>query len=123
MSAIIGNFYDNSSVDVSYRIEDFKLDAKRSFLVGTIVNELITNSMKYAFSGKKSGRLNLSLIKKKDDITLTVSDDGPGLPAGFDLNKASGFGLMLIRMLTEQLKGIFTIESRNGTVGVVEFSI
>jgi two-component sensor histidine kinase len=56
-------------------------------------------------------------------VTLTVADDGNGLPDGFAIDQTKGFGLMLVKMLSQQLKGNFTMKEDAGTRCKVEFDI
>ncbi|MFP4364881.1 MAG: PAS domain S-box protein [Spirochaetia bacterium] len=113
----------HSEQEISFEtsIDDIVLDIKKLFPVGTIVNELITNSIKYAFSEKDSGRITISLQKEDEEIVLTVQDNGKGLPPDFDIDKNEGFGLLLVKMFTEQLAGTITMKNENGTVSIVRF--
>ena len=56
-------------------------------------------------------------------MTLTIQDDGDGLPDGFDIDKTKGFGLTLVKMLSKQLDGSFSMENSRGTRCKVEFDI
>ena len=93
------------------------------FIIGIIINELLTNIMKYAFTDKDSGIIKITLKVNQDNVTLSMQDNGNGLPEGFDVDKQQGFGLMLIKMLSQQLEGRFTIESIDGTRSTLEFCI
>ncbi len=90
---------------------------------GLIVNELITNSLKYAFKdGTAGNRLTISL--KKDDtgmITIQVSDNGPGIPAGIDIEKTQTLGIRLIGLLTRQIRGTCRLDREGGTVWTIAF--
>ena len=101
-------------------IDDIQVDPSHLFPIGLIVNELMTNILKYAFSGKDSGGIEISMKAMKDEITLTIQDDGKGLPGGFDIDKSEGFGLHLIQMLSKQLGGIFTIGNHSGVRSVLK---
>ncbi len=79
--------------------------------------------MKYAFKGKVSGLIKVTLEKNEENITLIIQDDGNGLPDGFDLDTQTGFGLLLVKMLTKQFDGEFSIENHNGTRSVLKFRI
>jgi two-component sensor histidine kinase len=79
--------------------------------------------MKYAFSNKISGIIKISLSKAGNHVALTIQDDGNRLPAGFDINKTKGFGLTLVKMLSQQLGGSFSMEKRAGTRCKVEFDL
>ncbi|MCK5672859.1 MAG: sensor histidine kinase, partial [Spirochaetales bacterium] len=123
IDGIINLFPDAINTIVEKHIADFKLDPKRLVPVGIIVNELLTNVMKYAFNKKESGLIEISVQEDSGKITITIHDNGIGLPNGFDLNKQTGFGLMLVKMLSEQLEGTFTIENYKGTKSTLKFSI
>ena len=88
-----------------------------------IVNELLTDTMKYAFKGKAEGTLHIKLSKFQRKVTLTIQDNGNGLPKGFDITKSNGFGLTLVNILSEQLEGNFSIINNNGTKSTLEFEI
>jgi len=88
-----------------------RLDVEEAIYCGLIVNELVTNAIKYAFDGKK-GCIKISLNNDKDGILLEVSDNGKGLSPS---NKMS-FGQMMVESLaTEQLEGKLDIKVENGT--------
>jgi len=73
--------------------------------VGLIVNELATNSLKYAFSDGRGGTLAVTGGPDGADIVLVVKDDGPGLPIGVDFEDASTLGFVLVRSLARQVRG------------------
>ncbi|MBM9537824.1 histidine kinase dimerization/phosphoacceptor domain -containing protein [Desulfobulbus alkaliphilus] len=89
---------------------------------GLIVNELVTNALKYAFPegkprpGKGDCRILVRLHRDKDTYTLTVADNGIGWPAGFDWTKTRTLGMTLVRMLGQhQLGGRFIVDLEEGT--------
>ncbi len=107
---------------VETKIEDISLDAKLLSSLGIILNELITNSMKYAFTGNEGLiKVNASITGKS--ISLEYQDNGIGLPETATFENPSGFGLQLVRMLIEHLDGTIRIERGNGTKFVLEFSV
>jgi PAS domain S-box-containing protein len=120
---IVAIFSGNAKVTVDKQIADFQLDPKRLFPLGLIINELITNKMKYAFINKNAGKIKISLKNIKNHVTLTILDNGVGLPDGFDISESKGFGLMLVKMLSQQLGGSFSMEMRAGTRCTIEFDI
>jgi two-component sensor histidine kinase len=79
--------------------------------------------MKYAFINKNAGKIKISLKNIKNHVTLTILDNGVGLPDGFDISESKGFGLMLVKMLSQQLGGSFSMEMRAGTRCTIEFDI
>lgn len=121
--SIVALFPDKAKVKLDRQIADFHLDAKQLFPLGIIINELLTNIMKYAFINRKTGLIKISLTKADNHVTLAIQDNGIGLPAGFDINKAKGFGLTLVKMLSQQLAGTFSIKKYLGTRCKIEFDI
>ncbi|HQH19602.1 MAG TPA: ATP-binding protein, partial [Bacteroidales bacterium] len=90
-----------------------------------IINELTSNSFKYAFEGMSKGKINI-LLDKKDDKTLVLSldDNGKGLPANFDYKNTDSLGLQLVCLLTEQIQGKLEVKNLNkGTKFLVFFPL
>jgi two-component sensor histidine kinase len=118
---ILANFPERGRVEVEKRIGDFPLDANKLQLLGIIVNELLTNIMKHAFAGRETGRIEVAAAAERGKVMLSVRDDGIGLPEAVDIDRSSGFGLMLVGGLTKQLGGSLSIERREGTRIALEF--
>lgn len=109
----------NRRIDVNMKLDGIKLDIKRAVPLGLILNESMTNTVKYAYPDESTGVLNVELGKKGEYITLVVSDDGIGLPEAVKNGTSRGMGLQLMEMLTRQIKGELAINSGNGTsIGV-----
>jgi PAS domain S-box-containing protein len=120
---VINNFPNSSIINFDIDVDDIILDVKIIQTLGIIINELLTNIMKYAFTGKGSGLIKITLKKDGKEITLNIQDNGNGLPDGFDIDNTKGFGLRLINMLIHQLDEKFTIENYNGTRSILNFSL
>jgi two-component sensor histidine kinase len=90
-----------------------------------IINELLINALKYAFVNRKAGKIEVDFrVSEKGVVNLTVSDDGVGLPEGFDINATKTLGLRLVKTLVEdQLDGNLNIISKDGTTFTVEFKM
>lgn len=116
-------YNDNAGVSVEKCIVDFSLSSRKAIPIGIIVNELLTNVFKYAFGSRDEGRVLVKLEKADSRATLTMKDDGIGFDSRFAVNKSTGFGLTLTKMLAEQLGGTFSITNENGTRSVVEFEL
>jgi PAS domain S-box-containing protein len=123
VDSVVSLFPDMAKVALDKQIDDFHLDSKRLFPLGIIINELLTNIMKYAFINRDTGLIKISLANVDNHITLTIQDNGIGLPDGFDINEPKGFGLMLVKMLSQQLGGSFSIKKHAGTRSIVEFNL
>jgi two-component sensor histidine kinase len=91
--------------------------------LGLIVNEAVTNSLKYAFPDGRKGQVSIEL-RQSDQLgyLLTVADDGIGLPADFDPSRSRSLGMNLIKGLSKQLDGSLKIESAQGLTIQVRFS-
>jgi two-component sensor histidine kinase len=96
--------------------EKIALNIDTAIPCGLIVNELVSNSLKYAFPAELSGTIEVSCRQSSDGCcSLIVSDDGVGLPAGFDVNKSPSLGLKLVTSLVRQIEGEFVVDGKQGT--------
>ncbi len=125
--AIAGNLVQSyrspqTTVDLVLEMENVSVGLDQSIPCGLIVNELVSNAMKYAFVGKKKGKLTIQVKEKKDDtIDLVIKDDGVGLPDGWSEKRSNSLGLTLVNALTEQLDGCLITKSGKGTSYTLSF--
>ncbi len=106
----------NDKVKVSTNIDDLNLDVDTMIPLGLVLNELVSNSFKYAFTGDKMGTLDILLEEKADRLHLMVSDNGIGFPADMNVKSAKSFGLKMIRAFAQKLKASLDIYNNNGAV-------
>ena len=99
-------------IKIEYEIDELILDVSTVIPIGLVLNELISNALKYAFPNTNSGVLKISLREKSNALLLAVTDDGIGLQ---NSEAASGFGTKLINSFTRKLEGELTIKSEKGT--------
>jgi len=112
---IFYSFPDRNRIKIEKQIENFIINSKSLFSVGIIINELITNAFKYAFPDTREGKILISVKKLEGDkVELNVSDDGVGLATGFSISDSKGFGLNLIKMLTQKKGSSFQILQGDG---------
>ncbi len=97
-----------SPVRIERRYDPVVASAKDATAWGLIVNELLTNALKYAFPSGTPGVIRLELARGNETIDLVVSDNGRGLPDGFDIERWPGLGLLLVKTLAQQLGGTFS---------------
>ena len=116
---IVANFPRSRAISVTTDIADLVMDASLLQSLGIITNELITNSMKYAWGDSQEALLSVSVGTSDGAILLCVRDNGVGIPDAFDPAASSGFGMRLIEGLARQKNGSFTIENDGGTRAVV----
>jgi len=125
---IVKNFSNSSSVAIIHDIEDIVLDVAKMQPLGVIINELLTNIMKYAFINRADGLITVSikLITSElnhDFVRVVIQDNGNGIPDTVDFDNSTGFGLTLVKLLTDQLCGVIRIERSDGTKIILEFDI
>jgi len=109
-------------IDPDYR----HLNVDSAIPCGLIINELLSNSYKYAFPNNSNGniyvRMGLSAENDKN-IIIEISDDGVGIPQNIDLRATTTLGLQLVTMLADQIDADLTLERDRGTRYTIEFSI
>lgn len=105
---------ENHKTQVRIEAEPFWLEASKATPLGLILNELITNSFKYAFRDHSAPEIYIGLSQNKKGTSLIYRDNGPGLGEGFDIIQTKSLGLKLIHSLSKQLKGTLMIENRGG---------
>ena len=123
--AHLSQVYEKFGRRITTRIEASKvyLSVNQAIPCALVLNELIANAFKHAFTGKKKGTVWISIKDSDDDaVCLKVKDDGDSIPQGIDFDTTPGIGLKLIRHLVEgQLKGKIDFGRNNGTEVCVEF--
>ena len=110
---------DRMKVRVTISAKDLRLPLNPAISLGLMMNELISNSLKYAFPGSRTGNLVITGTGDAETIRVRVQDDGVGIPEDFDWVNAKSLGLHLVRMLSRQLKGTVVLSRNPGT----EFAI
>lgn len=105
---------ENTAVDFEPDMDHIYLSLDQSIPCGLIVNELVSNALKYAFAGRKQGRLTLTLKEVENEIRLKVEDDGVGLQNDFKYEKTDSLGIQLVYSLVEQLDASMEIRTEPG---------
>jgi PAS domain S-box-containing protein len=109
-------------VEVCLNCDNVFLEIDTAISLGLIVNELVSNCFKHAFSPETKGMIEISLSTVPEGYLLEVADDGMGLPDNFDLEETNSLGLLIVQTLTMQLKGFLEIERDNGATFKLVFS-
>ncbi len=114
--------FDNQKVKINNEIDDnTAIPVEKSFPLGLIINEFITNSFKYAFDKDKEGTISIKLVEKAKSFLLLLKDDGKGLPDDLNVNQLNSFGIRIMKLLSKQLGGVFSIKGENGVQVEIEF--
>jgi two-component sensor histidine kinase len=103
--------------------DDVLMSIDTAIPCGLILNELISNSLKHAFPGKRGGEIRIGFHSDDEDrFVLTVGDNGIGFPEDLDLRSTKSLGLQLVNALTDQLEGSIELDRRGGTEFKVTFA-
>jgi two-component sensor histidine kinase len=108
---------------IQFKLDIAQVDFELTYCIplGLIMNEAITNSIKYAFPNGQRGVIMISLQQKQDRFSLTVIDNGVGLPTDIEVQNATSMGVKLMKGLSEDIDGAFSLTSHPGTEVCVNF--
>ena len=107
---------DTSRIQLQMDLDVIHLTVDEAIPCGLILNELLSNSLKHAFPGGRKGVIRIRLRSFGDGfVELAVSDDGKGLPAGFQHDKSQSLGLQVVQTLVHQLRGNLSVSRDEGT--------
>ena len=110
--------YDSLAGNIKLKtdVQNILLNLDTAIPCGLIINELVSNSMKYAFPGEEAGTIEVSLlVSSTDSISLSVKDDGIGIPDDINIENSPSLGLQLVHLLVKQIYGTFKMVRENGT--------
>jgi two-component sensor histidine kinase len=109
-------------IKIDFDVEPLALNLDLSIPCGLIVNELISNALKYAFPEGESGKIIVCLHVRRNTVYLTIEDNGKGLPKGLDFRNTESLGLQLVVTLVEQINGEIDVDLSNGTKFLINFT-
>ncbi len=109
-------------IDFNMEADDLFLEVGKALPSALIINELLTNALKYAFPSERNGMIQVTIKRMpKNSVNIVVSDDGVGIPDDLDINNPKTLGLEIVRALTMQLHGKLSLERENGTTFSILF--
>ncbi len=109
-------------VKVEIKGDSLGLDMDTAMPCGLLINEIVSNSYKYAFPGDSRGTITIQITRDGKKATLLIGDDGVGLPDGFEVESSESLGMQLIQALTSQLDGELKVSRLKGTTFEVTFT-
>jgi PAS domain S-box-containing protein len=121
----------SGSVQLSIQVDDVSLDIETAIPCGLIINELVSNALKYAFPDNRQGEIKLRLYQEykfcleqqqQQSLVLIIRDNGIGLPENFNTSKTKTLGITLVSGLVKQLRGTIEINSQQGTEFKITFT-
>lgn len=126
LNELVQNIYRSysiidKSIDFELSLEEVDVNIDSSITLGLIVNEIVSNSLKHAFSGRARGTISIDLTTQDNILNLKVKDDGVGIPSDFDYKNTSTLGFNIILNLIDQINGKLIINTTNGTEMLIQF--
>ena len=114
----------SQKVKLKNDITEMPISINQASPLGLVTNELISNSLKYAFPDGREGEISVAMNMLDKELQLTIKDNGVGMPKDFDWKNTKSLGLKLVCTLVEnQLDGSIDMESKNGTKFTIKFNI
>ena len=117
------SYMPDRTIQIDLNIPAINLDVDTTLPLGLIINELISNSFKYAFVDMKEPIIEVELLNEGENYTLNISDNGQGSNKELNVENSDSFGLRLVKLLVNQLKGNIAYNYNNGMSYQIQFSI
>lgn len=108
-------------VNLKINVEDIGMDINTAIPLSLVINELVTNSLKYAFPEGRTGDIEIDFYSTDNAYKLIVNDTGVGLPKDLDYTKTDSLGLQLVTNLTDQINGEIKLDRTRGTTFNITF--
>lgn len=109
-------------IRLAIHVDNIHLNVDTAIPCGLMLNELVSNALKYAFPQGRKGEIDISLVRREDErLVLIVKDNGVGLPHDMDIKSSKSLGLKLVNILTQQLQGDLQYHVDNGTAFQLTF--
>ena len=118
------SYNTGSRISFKMRVADIELDVLRAVPIGLILNEAITNAIKYAFPANGTGYIEVELTCTEENLLkLMVTDNGSGLPPGIDIDLCKSLGISLMKGMCKQVSGQLAIQNKKGVSVMIQFPI
>jgi PAS domain S-box-containing protein len=114
---------DPARIGLVLELDEARLDTKRCVSLGLILNELVSNALKYAYPGDTKGKVRVTLKAPEGRLSLSVEDGGSGIPEASRAPDSPSIGMTLVRMLSDQLGAELGIDCSRGTKVSVAFAL
>jgi PAS domain S-box-containing protein len=112
---------NHEEICFSIKSDSIQLSIDTAIPCGLIINELVNNTLKYAFPEGHKGRIEISIKRDEDDIILEIMDNGIGIPETFDIASSDSLGLQLVETLIKQISGKVELDITSGTKFIIKF--
>lgn len=118
---LTSNIKNPGRIDLKVDVENVNMEIETAIPLGLLINELVANSLSYAFPNSQNGEIKVDLHRDEDKFHLVVSDDGIGIPEDVVFEKSESLGFQLVKSLTNQLDGEIKLIKNGGTTFNLEF--
>lgn len=115
------SYNQNKLINLTLELSPVSLDLDSAIPCGLIINELITNSLKYAYPNSENGAIKIHLSQEKDIVILIIEDNGKGFPSAIDFRETESLGMQLVVSLTDQIDGEIKMDNSKGTKFEIQF--
>ncbi|MDZ8259620.1 PAS domain S-box protein [Nostoc sp. ChiQUE01b] len=113
----------SSHIQLNIQVDNASLDIETAIPCALIINELVSNALKYAFIGNFGGKIEVKFYQESaSTLILIIRDNGVGLPENFDSKKTKTLGITLVQGLVKQIRGKLEIDSQQGTEFKITFT-
>jgi PAS domain S-box-containing protein len=120
-SNLLRSYTTGGTIKLNIDVRDILISIDLAIPCGLIINELVTNSLKYAFPGGRTGTVTVAMSRDGEDYVLSVSDNGVGMSRHIDARNGGSFGLQLVDTLVGQLEGSIILSGDDGTAYTIRF--
>jgi two-component sensor histidine kinase len=122
VTSLVEAYQGDKHVSLDIQIEKNTMEIDSAITCGLLLNEIITNSLKHAYTDNRDDKqLKVHMVKQKNKkFKLIVQDNGKGLPEDFDINTTKSLGIQLIKGFINELKGTYDIKNESGTIYDIE---
>jgi two-component sensor histidine kinase len=121
IESIRDSYATEKDIEFALVVQRLEMDVEYALPIGLIINEAVTNSLKYAFPRQQKGRIAIGLENADGLMTLSIADNGVGLANGFDIHQHASMGTQLIDILVQQLDGHIDIAGESGLLITIQF--
>ena len=118
---LIYSYTKSQTIILKLDVGTIFLDLDRAIPCGLIINEIVTNALKYAFTNQENGEVHVSLSQKNDLIQLVIADNGKGFPGNIDYRNTESLGMQLVVTLVQQLAGEIVLDNSSGAKYTITF--
>lgn len=119
---LVYSYSQEKEIGLKLDVGNVFLDLDRAIPCGLIINELLTNALKYAFVSKDEGEVRIVLKQNGNEICLIVSDNGVGFPSTIDFRNTESLGMQLVVTLVQQLRGEIVLDNSSGAHYTITFN-